>query len=74
MDTAKSFVDELGGYRKQLAQPYLVDKDVSENLLKEAYARMKTDLRASHILIKCDQNALPRIQNRSIQQSHESSS
>ncbi|MBL0063800.1 MAG: peptidylprolyl isomerase [Bacteroidetes bacterium] len=60
MDTAKSFVDELGGYRKQLAQPYLVDKDVSENLLKEAYARMKTDLRASHILIKCDQNALPK--------------
>ena len=60
MDTAKSFVDELGDYRKQLAQPYLVDKDVSENLLKEAYARMKTDLRASHILIKCDQNALPK--------------
>ncbi|HNP99584.1 MAG TPA: peptidylprolyl isomerase, partial [Bacteroidia bacterium] len=60
MDTAKSFVDELGGYRKQLAQPYLVDKDVSDKLLKEAYERMKTDLRASHILIKCDQNALPK--------------
>ncbi len=60
MDTAKSFVDELAGYRKQLAQPYLVDKQVSENLLKEAYDRMKTDVRASHILIKCDQNALPK--------------
>lgn len=60
MDTAKSFVDELAGYRKQLAQPYLVDKEVSENLLHEAYNRMKTDLRASHILIKCDQNALPK--------------
>src|SRR6185369_16062772 len=28
MDTVKSFQDELGGYRKQLAQPYLVDKQV----------------------------------------------
>ncbi len=60
MDTVKSFVDELAGYRKQLAQPYLVDKQVSEQLIREAYDRMKTDLRASHILIKCDQNALPK--------------
>lgn len=60
MDTARSFVDELAGYRKQLAQPYLVDKDVTENLLKEAYNRMKTDIRASHILIKISQDALPK--------------
>jgi peptidyl-prolyl cis-trans isomerase SurA len=60
MDTAKSFVDELAGYRKQLAQPYLVDKDVTENLLKEAYNRMKTDVRASHILVKLAPDALPK--------------
>jgi peptidyl-prolyl cis-trans isomerase SurA len=60
MDTVKSFNDELGGYRKQLAQPYLVDKQVGESLLREAYDRMKTDVRASHILIKCEQNALPK--------------
>lgn len=60
MDTVQAFVDELAGYRKQLAQPYLVDKDVSENLLKEAYERMKTDIRASHILIKCELGALPK--------------
>jgi peptidyl-prolyl cis-trans isomerase SurA len=60
MDTAKSFTDELGGYRKQLAAPYLVDKDVTESLLKEAYNRMKTDVRASHILIKCPAEALPK--------------
>src|SRR5436190_3477050 len=60
MDTAKSFVDELSGYRKQLAQPYLVDKDVTESLLKEAYNRMKTDVRASHILIKVTPDALPK--------------
>ncbi len=60
MDTVKSFIDELSGYRKQLAQPYLVDKSVGENLLHEAYDRLKTDVRASHILIKCDPNALPK--------------
>jgi peptidyl-prolyl cis-trans isomerase SurA len=60
LDTGKAFRDELAGYRKQLSQPYLVDKEVSEKLLKEAYDRQKTDIRASHILIKCDQNALPK--------------
>ena len=60
MDTVQSFKDELAGYRKQLAQPYLVDKQVSESLVREAYDRMKTDIRASHILIKCDVNALPK--------------
>ncbi len=62
MDTAKAFVEELGGYRRQLAQPYLVDKQVGESLMMEAYDRMKTDVSASHILIKCDQNALPKTQ------------
>jgi peptidyl-prolyl cis-trans isomerase SurA len=60
MDTVQSFRDELAGYRKQLAQPYLVDKQVSDALIREAYDRMKKDVRASHILIKCDQNALPK--------------
>ncbi len=60
MDTAKAFTDELAGYRKQLAQPYLTDKDISENLLKEAYNRMKTDVRSSHVLIKLAPDALPK--------------
>ena len=60
MDTVQTFKDELSGYRKQLAQPYLVDKDVNESLLKEAYNRMKIDLRCSHILIKCEPGALPK--------------
>ncbi|MFM9050905.1 MAG: peptidylprolyl isomerase, partial [Bacteroidota bacterium] len=60
MDTVQSFKDELSGYRKQLAQPYLVDKQVSEALVREAYDRTKITIRASHILIKCDQNALPK--------------
>ncbi len=59
MDTMKSFIDELAGYRKQLAQPYLIDENMNKSLLKEAYDRKKEDIRASHILIKVDRNASP---------------
>ncbi|TND10052.1 MAG: peptidyl-prolyl cis-trans isomerase SurA [Bacteroidetes bacterium] len=60
LDTASTFKTELDGYRRQLAQPYLTDKDVNEALLREAYDRMLQDVHAQHILIKCDENALPK--------------
>jgi peptidyl-prolyl cis-trans isomerase SurA len=60
LDTAKSFKDELAGYRKQLAQPYLTDKDVNEKLLQETYNRLQEDIHASHILVKVSENALPK--------------
>ncbi len=60
MDTAQAFIDELAGYRKQLAQPYLTDKDVNDNLIKEAYDRLQKDVKASHILLKLNPDALPK--------------
>jgi peptidyl-prolyl cis-trans isomerase SurA len=60
LDTSASFINELAGYRRQLAQPYLTDRDVNDRLLKEAYDRMQTDVHAAHVLIKCDENALPK--------------
>lgn len=59
MDTASAFVEELAGYRKQLAEPYFNDQEVTDELLQEAYNRMQYDIRASHILIKVDANAAP---------------
>jgi len=59
MDTVSSFVKELNGYRNQLAAPYLIDKQVNEELIAEAYERMKVELRASHILLKVDEDATP---------------
>jgi peptidyl-prolyl cis-trans isomerase SurA len=49
----KSYVEELETYRNQLAAPYMADKETEEEILKEAYARMKEDVETSHILIKC---------------------
>jgi peptidyl-prolyl cis-trans isomerase SurA len=59
-DTTTAFNNELKGYRRQLAQPYLSDKDVNEKLIEEAYERMKKDVRASHILIKLVNDPTPK--------------
>lgn len=59
MDTASKFVKELRGYRKQLARPYLVDNQMTEDLLQEAYDRMKEEVDASHILIRVGPDADP---------------
>jgi peptidyl-prolyl cis-trans isomerase SurA len=59
-DTAKAFINELKGYRRQLAQPYLTDKEVNEKLIDEAYQRMKKDVKASHILFKLPNDPLPK--------------
>ena len=58
-DTIPKLSKELEGYRKQLALPYLVDAAKNEELVKEAYDRTKTEVRASHILIRIESNASP---------------
>ncbi|MGL4292545.1 MAG: peptidylprolyl isomerase, partial [Bacteroidales bacterium] len=57
IDTTRAFINELAGYRKQLAQPYLVDKSVDEHLAKEAYERLKENVEVSHILLRIEPNA-----------------
>lgn len=59
LDTNNNFVTELAGYRKQLSNPYLTDKKVTESLMQEAYQRMKTEINGSHILLFCNENASP---------------
>ena len=59
LDTSAKFQKELAGYRKQLAKPFMSSDDITEELVQEAYQRKLKDIRASHILIRCDKNALP---------------
>ncbi len=58
-DTIPKLKKELEGYRKQLAQPYLVDNEKNEELVEEAYYRTLNDVRASHILVRLESNATP---------------
>lgn len=58
-DTTRAFKTELEGYRDQLAQNFLTDKEVKERLLKQAYQRYLSEINAWHILIACPAEANP---------------
>lgn len=58
-DTVQKYLQELSGYRVQLARPYLTDADLLNDLVEEAYQRSTEEIRASHILIKVDPTATP---------------
>lgn len=57
LDTIKDLKAELNGYRKQLASSYLIDKEITEALLKELYGRMDYEVEFSHIFVASPENA-----------------
>jgi peptidyl-prolyl cis-trans isomerase SurA len=59
MDTTARFLNELEGYRQQLAKPYLVDEEDKELMIREAYDWSRYDVKASHILIRLPENPSP---------------
>ncbi len=59
MDTLASFKKELAGYRNQLSKSYLSDTKVTDELLQEAYERLKFEVNVSHILIALEATATP---------------
>ncbi len=59
LDTNTTFINELHGYRQQLAKQYLVDNEVTDKLLHEAYERSLYDIRAAHILLSIGEHAPP---------------
>ncbi len=59
MDTVTKFRTELDGYRKQLARPYLIDRELNDALMREAFDRMQEEVRASHILVQLPPDPTP---------------
>ncbi len=51
--------NELAGYRKQLSNSYLMDRELTEKLVKEAYDRSKFDVNISHILVSVNKKSDP---------------
>ena len=58
-DTASKFAKEFGGYRAQLAKPYLSDPGSEKNLISEGYKRLQEEVKASHIMFELESSALP---------------
>lgn len=56
LDTSRSYKREIETYKNQLTAPYLQDKRFLEKLIKDAYDRTKTEIRASHILVRFPSN------------------
>lgn len=59
LDTTEAFREEIASYRQELAQDFLEDADLVSELIEEAYERLKTEVRASHILIPVGPFASP---------------
>ena len=51
IDTTATFQNEYLGYRRSLAEPYLVDNDAREELIHEIYDRLNEEVDVSHIMI-----------------------
>ncbi|MBT8219790.1 MAG: peptidylprolyl isomerase, partial [Bacteroidia bacterium] len=57
LDTVPRLQRELETYRRQLADSYLIDKEVTEKLAREAYDRMQKDISVRHILVAVAEDA-----------------
>lgn len=51
LDEKPSVVREQEQYKRQLASTYLIDREITEKLVKEAYDRSLEDRQISHILV-----------------------
>ena len=59
LDTIPALRRELEGYRRTLANSYLIDKEITEKLVAEAFERSKEDVDISHIVFSLRPDAIP---------------
>lgn len=59
LDTIPALKEELAGYRRQLADAYLIDRTVTDKLVQQAYDRIQQDVDISHILVSVPADAAP---------------
>ena len=59
MDSTRAFQTEFEGYKNEVLKSYQAKRDDTDLLVAEAYARLKEEVRAAHILIALDPEASP---------------
>lgn len=57
VDTTTQYKNELAGYRKQLAEPYMQVQGWMDTLMAELDANRRREVNASHILVRCEAEA-----------------
>ncbi|PQJ74047.1 peptidylprolyl isomerase [Polaribacter gangjinensis] len=60
LDTLPSYKKEIESYRNQLSMPYLQDSAYINKLVKDAYFRIKNEVKAKHILVRTPSVATPK--------------
>ena len=56
-DTLPRIKKELEGYKNDMLTPFLTDTELQEQLVREAYERMKKDVNVSHIMLSRGRDA-----------------
>ena len=59
MDDDAEFIKELDGYRATLQDSYMIDNELLDEIVKEAYDRSLEEVRARHILVSAGPNVDP---------------
>ena len=54
-DKDPTYFREFNSYKNQLTQSYLTDKNVTDDLVREAYDRTENEVKAQHILVLLDE-------------------
>ena len=54
-DKDPTYLKEFKSYKNQLTQSYLTDKNVTDDLVREAYDRTENEVKAQHILVLLDE-------------------
>jgi peptidyl-prolyl cis-trans isomerase SurA len=57
VDTISTLSEELDGYRRQLANNYLSDREVTDQLVRELHNHMQRDIDISYIFLGCERSA-----------------
>lgn len=52
LQNSSQFEKEYNGYRRDLAEPYLIDSEAKEKLVNEFYNRLKQEIHVNHIMVE----------------------
>jgi peptidyl-prolyl cis-trans isomerase SurA len=59
LDTLPELKEELKMYTQQVSNSYIMDKEVTEQLIREIYERQKKDISVKHVFIQMPANPTP---------------